>query len=232
MGKKYEIVGQEQKTVNVLDKDIEATFYRIKALVDIPNKVKAGELGGLISSEEALSQDDNSWVDEDSIVYDSLLDGDIFIEDSKVCNCSIEATYCEIVSSHLSFVNVIAPVDIVVIEDSSLAFQYIYAQVDIQSCDLFEVRTFNHAAYYGYTDDKGLENEMFLDIPGFSFHRRDDDIMVNAEMAASINSLKTVAGRIQFIEKIDEEISVLSKQEKEKFSKILAFMVEDNEDGR
>ena len=45
------------------------TLYRIKALVDIPNIVKAGELGGYIESEKNLSHERNCWVADDAKVY-------------------------------------------------------------------------------------------------------------------------------------------------------------------
>src|SRR5699024_12780305 len=51
MSKKYELV-ESSKIIfgNVI-------LYRIKALVDIPNIVKAGELGGYIESEKNLSHE-------------------------------------------------------------------------------------------------------------------------------------------------------------------------------
>ena len=52
--KKYELVGQEGK------------FWRIRALKDFEcvdgTKVKAGDIGGLIKSEDNLSQEGNCWV--------------------------------------------------------------------------------------------------------------------------------------------------------------------------
>lgn len=53
---KYELVGQEGK------------FWRIRALKDFEcvdgTKVKAGDIGGLIQSEDNLSQEGNCWVAE------------------------------------------------------------------------------------------------------------------------------------------------------------------------
>lgn len=53
MSKKYELV----KSSKIILKNV--ILYRIKALRDIPNIVKAGELGGYIESEKNLSHDGN-----------------------------------------------------------------------------------------------------------------------------------------------------------------------------
>ncbi|MEM5829666.1 MAG: hypothetical protein QW040_03125 [Candidatus Aenigmatarchaeota archaeon] len=63
-GKKYEIVGE-----------VKVAWYsqplkRIRALRDIPSySIREGELGGLIESEDNLSQDGNAWVCGDACVY-------------------------------------------------------------------------------------------------------------------------------------------------------------------
>ena len=41
---------------------LEKKLFQIRALVDLCNGVKAGELGGYIEKEENLSQSDNAWV--------------------------------------------------------------------------------------------------------------------------------------------------------------------------
>ena len=68
MSKKYELVESSKIILrNVI-------LYRIKALVDIPNIVKAGELGGYIESEKNLSHKGNCWMGDDAKVY-----GDAYI---------------------------------------------------------------------------------------------------------------------------------------------------------
>ena len=65
MSKKYELV----ESSKIILKNV--ILYRIKALVDIPNIVKAGELGGYIESEENLSHEGNCWVSDDAYVYNN-----------------------------------------------------------------------------------------------------------------------------------------------------------------
>ena len=63
MSKKYELVESSKIILrNVI-------VYRIKALVDIPNIVKAGELGGYIESEKNLSHEGDSWIADNACVY-------------------------------------------------------------------------------------------------------------------------------------------------------------------
>lgn len=62
--KKYELTS-ETKTI------FGKKLYRIRALVDVGNTVKAGDLGGYIESEYNLSQDGNAWVYGDARVYDN-----------------------------------------------------------------------------------------------------------------------------------------------------------------
>lgn len=63
MSKKYELVESSKIILrNVI-------LYRIKALVDIPNIVKAGELGGYVESWHNLSRDGGSWIANNACVY-------------------------------------------------------------------------------------------------------------------------------------------------------------------
>ena len=48
-------------------------LFQIRALVDLCNGVKAGELGGYIEKEENLSQSGNAWVGGDARVSDNTL---------------------------------------------------------------------------------------------------------------------------------------------------------------
>ncbi len=61
--KKYELVPDRQIVV------AGTTLYRVRALKDFGN-VKAGTLGGFVSSEDNLSQDGNCWVADEAQVYD------------------------------------------------------------------------------------------------------------------------------------------------------------------
>lgn len=62
MSKKYELV----ESSKIILRNI--ILYRIKALIDIPNIVKAGELGGYIESEKNLSHEGNCWVSDDGYI--------------------------------------------------------------------------------------------------------------------------------------------------------------------
>ena len=48
-------------------------LFQIRALVDLCNGVKAGELGGYIEKEENLSQSGNAWVGGNSLVTNNAL---------------------------------------------------------------------------------------------------------------------------------------------------------------
>ena len=65
MSKKYELV----ESSKIISRNV--ILYRIKALVDIPNIVKAGELGGYIESEKNLSHEGNCWVGDDAYIYEN-----------------------------------------------------------------------------------------------------------------------------------------------------------------
>ena len=54
-------------------------LYRIRALIDIPaHKVKAGDFGGYIESEEALSQYGTCWVGRNAKVRETSLNYPVF----------------------------------------------------------------------------------------------------------------------------------------------------------
>lgn len=72
MDKKYEFTGETFEDCGV-------TYHRIRALRDF-GKVRAGDLGGLIETEENLSQDGACWFDVQSRVNDNaLVYGDAFV---------------------------------------------------------------------------------------------------------------------------------------------------------
>lgn len=72
MGKKYQIIsGSEEKLHYVTRTGATGrdTVFRIQALKNIPNKgIKAGDLGGRISTEWNLSQSGSAWVGFDAVV--------------------------------------------------------------------------------------------------------------------------------------------------------------------
>ena len=64
MGKKYEFTGETKEFFG-------KTLHQIRALVDIGEDVKAGDLGGWIENEENLSQEDHAWVFGNARVFDN-----------------------------------------------------------------------------------------------------------------------------------------------------------------
>lgn len=72
--KKYELIKQE------------SGLFRIKALKDF-GIVKKGELGGLIQKESNLSQNDDSWIFYDAVVYGNaeVCGNATVYGDAKVC---------------------------------------------------------------------------------------------------------------------------------------------------
>lgn len=66
--RKYEL--SEEVNINYIN----APLYRIRALRDIPRyNIKAGDLGGLIESENNLSQEGDAWVAYGAMVFDDAL---------------------------------------------------------------------------------------------------------------------------------------------------------------
>jgi hypothetical protein len=63
---KYQILYNDRITVKG------RTLYRIKALQDINNKVRAGDLGGYIESEANLTQIGSAWVHKGARVYGNI----------------------------------------------------------------------------------------------------------------------------------------------------------------
>jgi len=64
------------------------TFYRIKALIDFSN-VKTGDLGGWVSREEDLCQEDKSWVYDNSTVDNSTVRNNSTVYNSTVDNSTV-----------------------------------------------------------------------------------------------------------------------------------------------
>lgn len=93
--KKYEFTGETKEFGNY-------TLHRIRALVDIENIVKKGELGGWIEEEENLSHEGNCWVNDGCYVcggarvYENahiaagakVLYGSEVYGDAYICMCS------------------------------------------------------------------------------------------------------------------------------------------------
>lgn len=86
--KKYELTGEKR---NVLGARMHM-LYRIKALIDIPNKgVKAGDLGGFVESEKNLSHKGTCWVAKNAYVYGTsrvsmhaIVTDNAIVKDSRV----------------------------------------------------------------------------------------------------------------------------------------------------
>ena len=62
-GKKYELTDETIKCEG-------RTLHRIKALRDVNDNVKAGDLGGWVESENNLSQDGKCWIYDEATVFD------------------------------------------------------------------------------------------------------------------------------------------------------------------
>lgn len=81
--KKYELTS-ETKTI-ITEKGI-VSVYRIKALVDISEEVKAGDLGGWVESENNLLQSRSCWIFDDSVCYDNArIYGNAVLRNNSAC---------------------------------------------------------------------------------------------------------------------------------------------------
>ena len=76
---KYELTGEKRSIGST-------TVYRIKATRDILNphkNINKGELGGFVESEFNLDKEDESWIDEESVVYgEARVSGSAYIGDA------------------------------------------------------------------------------------------------------------------------------------------------------
>ena len=61
-------------------------MYQIKACRDIPRwGIQKGDLGGFVVDENSLSQDDDSWIDQESVVgFESHVSGDMLLINTTV----------------------------------------------------------------------------------------------------------------------------------------------------
>lgn len=89
--KKYKLikVGRMENRTRYPDLD-KMKFFQIQALRDIPlHGVKAGDLGGYVTSGKSLSQEDNSWVGGQAQVVGIVkINGDAYVGDSAhLMNC-------------------------------------------------------------------------------------------------------------------------------------------------
>lgn len=66
--KKYELTDQ---TKVVMDDGEEHCVYRIRALIDISNVCKAGDLGGWIESEKNLLHEGCCWVTDNAVIFEN-----------------------------------------------------------------------------------------------------------------------------------------------------------------
>lgn len=86
MNKKYELIADD--TINVSGR----TLYRIRALVDIGDIVKAGDTGGYIENERNLSHDGNAWVYGNAKIYENAQ----VYGDASVCARSRIVGYAQV----------------------------------------------------------------------------------------------------------------------------------------
>ena len=158
--KKYKLLKSD--TIKVADK----TLYRIKALRSfntINNMyVNKGDLGGYVESEDNLSQEDNCWIFDNSIVMDrcTVSDGSVVLNNSKLVydthllNCSKVNN-----STLVSKLNISRST----ISDSSVSISY----GEIHDCSLFEttIDAYNlimNLCYLVRSDLKSSSYHMYL----------------------------------------------------------------------
>ena len=92
MGVKNEKYELTDDTRTISDKNGDHVVYRIKALRDVGEFVKAGDLGGYVESEHNLSITGSCWVYHDAIVY-----GDASVKDNaKICDKAIACNQAKI----------------------------------------------------------------------------------------------------------------------------------------
>lgn len=81
--KKYELTSE---TKTIITEKGTVSVYRIRALVDISEEVKAGDLGGWVESENNLLQSRSCWIFDDSVCYDNArIYGNAVLRNNSVC---------------------------------------------------------------------------------------------------------------------------------------------------
>jgi carbonic anhydrase/acetyltransferase-like protein (isoleucine patch superfamily) len=107
------------------------TLYRIKALKDINDVVKKGDLGGFVSSSKNLSQEGNCWIYEDAKVFGNAK----VIGNAKVFGNALVFEYAEVSGNALVFGN-------------AKVFGYAYVAGDAQV--IGNAKVFGNAQVAGY----------------------------------------------------------------------------------
>ena len=91
---KYELIQDSPPSIPLLaldapepEKLVKGPFYRIRALRDIPSLgVKKGDLGGLVTGPDVLSQKGACWISKNSVIYDknARISGNARVENSEI----------------------------------------------------------------------------------------------------------------------------------------------------
>ena len=145
MDKKFELLKSDYISL----KRTNSTVYRIRALKNFFD-VKAGDLGGYVSSESCLDQNDDSWIYDDAIVVNSTITNsriynDTFIRDSFIEGCKISCKYFSyILNSKIQF--------------STLKYKFL-----INNCNIFcsKIRSLSCKDFnIKYLGIKGKENKL------------------------------------------------------------------------
>lgn len=83
MNKKYELTS-ETKIIMVGNEAIKV--HRIKALVDISEDVKAGDLGGWVENEDNLLQSRSCWIFDNSVCCgNAKIHGNAILKNNSIC---------------------------------------------------------------------------------------------------------------------------------------------------
>lgn len=94
MTKKYEFVEYDTIKLPITGQ----TLHRIRALIDIPNRCKAGDLGGYIEHERNLSHTGTCWVSHNAKVFGrAWVRGSAYVRhNAKVCDEAVVTDYAMI----------------------------------------------------------------------------------------------------------------------------------------
>lgn len=83
MNKKYELTS-ETKIIMVGNESVKV--HRIKALVDISENVKAGDLGGWVENEDNLLQSRSCWIFDNSVCCgNARIYGNAILKNNSIC---------------------------------------------------------------------------------------------------------------------------------------------------
>ena len=207
--RKFKLLKNKSKRVTINNQTY--TIYPIKAIRDF-GEVTKGTIGGYVNDKSCLCQYDNSWIDQDSIVINSLVSGETIIRNSELLYCFIQ-DYAYVKDSHIERVTIggFSSIDNSIINRAAFSNAYIY------SCN-FNDKTPLSATYFNAQNEDFL-NDLVYEVPGHKVHRYGNNLVLDDEKFYLDNSWEDLEAQIknsikrQIPEEVLEFVKNLTKKQ-------------------